>query len=361
MLIYYCWTNTLLINSLRLKNGNPEEQADLIVLMLPRISSNLVDHIEKNGCFRRVIRIQPPKDRIFGPFYTLFKFFRYRHYKQEIKRQLPADAQYDRIFSGALWSYTIILHDILREKKGNVPISLIEEGAANYGGTLTAYWCDPKGRQRDWLFRKLFYRDVYYHAAEAIDSMFLLCPEACLERGNLQLYSFPPADQTFEMLVKAFVKDADTAPYLERKVAVFLQPENKKDQKKSLQIIQTLANAYGPQQVIVRPHPDARNALDSCDLDPAIQVDRSNTPFELIMTQVDWTDKIMVSRASSCLFFPPFALQQQPRVFFMYELFSSGDEFLIQKLSQRLQLLYNDPKRVHIPADLQHFQQMLRE
>lgn len=361
MIAFYCWTDTLLMNSLRVKTGTmAAEQADLIVLMLPRVSERLVDRLEQTGCFRRVFRVQPPEDRLFGRFYKLFKLFRYRYYKQAIRNQLSGlSSRYDRLFSGGLWSYTIVLHDLMLENQPSLPIAFVEEGIANYGGMLSAMWCDPKGRKRDWLFRTLFYKNAYERAAQSADALYLLCLPACLEPGRLRLHKYPSSTAAFDALVKEFVQNEDALPYRSRQVVVFLQPEAEDDQRKTVQFIRALADAYGPDQMIVRPHPDDLHAMDRASLDPDIWIDRSRTPFEFTMTQVDWSDKVLVSRASSCMFYPLYAFQQQPQVYFMFNLYVSGDEFLIQKLSKKLQCLYSDPSRVRFPNNLADFQQML--
>ncbi len=361
MICYYCWTDTLLVNALKLKTGPmKEEKGDLYVLTLPRLSLPLVESIKALKCFQNIYLIDPPKDLLPGPAGKGLKLLIYSYYYQALRRQLPSPLpHYDRMISGGLWSYTIPLRDLLADESGKLPITLLDEGTAVYGGSLTAYWCDPKSRFRDRLFRRLFYRSSYDRATRSLEDVYLLRPDACLAPGNLKIKLLPFRTEAYEKLMDSVIREEDIAPYQDRKVSVYLQPESEADNRKTLAIIQALANRYGPEQLVVRPHPDSRTSWDSSSIDPAIIVDRKAVSFDCIFPQVDWSDKTMVSRASSCLFYPLFGLHQQPIIYFVYSMFSNGDEFLIQMLSTRIRELYSDPDRVRIPSDLESFKAML--
>ena len=58
MIAFYTWTDTLLMNAMRVKESSfPDEEANLFVLMLDRVSGELLDAIEESGLFSRVIRL----------------------------------------------------------------------------------------------------------------------------------------------------------------------------------------------------------------------------------------------------------------------------------------------------------------
>lgn len=361
MIAYYCWTDTLIINALKLKTDLlADEEGDLFVLMLPRVTPELTDRIRDMHCFRKVILIDPPRESLPKPFNKLIKLFRYKYYCNQLQKQLQdVDCCYDRMITGGLWSYTIPMRDLLAGNSGHLPVSLLEEGAANYGGYETAFWCDPKSRFRDKLFRRLFYRSAYDRAAAALDELYLTEPKACLNPGALKVIPFSFLTPAYEQLADQFTKAEDIAPYINRKVSVYLQPESRTDQEKTKALIRVLSQVYGPEQVLVRPHPDRREDWDASGLDPAIYVDRSTVPFECILPHVDWSDKVMVSRASTCLFYPQYGLKQTPYVYFIFNMFYSGDEFLIRKLSERMRALSEVPDHIRIPLSFEAFREML--
>ena len=62
MVLFYAWTNVLLLNSVNAKvNFFGEEKADLLIRSNSTLSQNLLDTIKKNGFFRKIYFVDMPR------------------------------------------------------------------------------------------------------------------------------------------------------------------------------------------------------------------------------------------------------------------------------------------------------------
>ncbi len=362
MIAFYAWTDTLLLNAYRIRTSDyAAEEADLIVLNLPRVSQRVISEIEKSGVFRKVIRIEDVHRGKRNVVQKALKMFSAKQYYQAISRQLTAieGSSYDLLFTGGLWADSLFLYQFMSRRNPDVRIALMEEGIVNYGGMRTALWCDAINRKRDFLFRHFFFAGIYSKGCAALKKLYLTEPAACLESGKLELCRIRQDAQAYRTLIAKLGDEAHAAPYQQRRVVFFMQPESEDDGRTTTEIVCALSRRFSAEQVIVRAHPDTHSVRMLKETCPGVHVDLCDAPFEAIADQIDWSDKILVARASSCMFMPVFCYGQQPKLYFVYKLFESGDRSLIGPMVDKVRTLYADENRVCLPESIHELQQML--
>jgi len=362
MIAFYAWTDTLVLNAYRIRMTDyAQEEADLIVLNLPRVSKSVISEIERTGAFRKIIRIEDVHRGKRNAVQKALKLFSGERYYRAVKCQLTeiADCVYNELFTGGLWADSLFVYRFMAEKNPDVRIGLMEEGVVNYGGMRTALWCDAINRKRDFLFRNLFFAGIYKKGCGALEKLYLAEPAACLKTGTLKLCAIRSDAPGYRALMEKLGDEEHILPYRQRCAVFFMQPESEADGMITAQIVCELAKRFGAEQVIVRAHPDTHSVQALKEACPGVYVDLCEVPFEAIAGQIDWSDKVLAARASSCMLVPKFCYGQQPQLYYVYKLFESGDRSLIGPMVKRMRELYEDADRVHLPESLDELQRML--
>lgn len=352
MLAFYVWTDTSLINSIKIKETYyKNEMADLFILDLPRVSRLLVDSVKELGIFEDIYWLQDPQDFIKKPLRRFSRILGGRYYYKHIAHQLETlkDKKYDLLFTGGLWANTLFLYKLFLKNNSGLQIAIVEEGTVSYGGTSTVFWCDADSRRRDLMFRYTLYIDIYRKACKAISSVYLSCPEGSIECGNIEKIPILACDEVMSRISSKFADEEYFNVYQKRQVVIFTQPESEEDICTTKEIIETFREAYGSKDIIVRIHPNQK--IDSKDLveNPDIYVDYGVVPFELMLSRVSWEEKTLIARASSCMFYPFYLKREEPRLYFIFHLYAEKNNQLISNLSERLTTLYTNTDRIQIP------------
>lgn len=366
-LAFYAWTDSLILNAVKVKLSNfPDYQADLFILELPRISRHLVRCLEKGGIFQNILWIKLPFDDLPPIRRKLSKIFLVHWYRTFYFSQLEQISKsYGTLFAGALWSETIMLFQYLRQYNPLIEIQIIEEGTANYYGIKAITRCDPLSPWRDKIIRRTRYIHVYEKAVRAITGMFLACPEGCLSKNRERLYPVLGHDSpAFRQLLSNCTAGLALEEYRSRRVIFFLQPEHGLDCKKTLRLVQAAALAAGPENIIIRPHPDSGDMIWQLKkvLPPEVYLEMAQFPFEYVLYTMGWQNRILISRGSSCLFYPRYILGQEPTVIFTNRLYDCGKKnvdampLLIEKLGE----IYKTSERVLCPETIDEFKKLLK-
>lgn len=362
MIAFYAWTDTLVLNALKIKQSDyPDTDADLIILNLPRVSRQIVEKIEEADVFRRILRIEDIHRRKRNAIQKAFKLLCGKQFYRALSAQLKdiESQEYDTLFTGGLWADSLFVYRFLANAKPSIQLMLMEEGVVNYGGARTAYWCDAINRKRDFLLRTLFYGKTYRKARKAISGVYLSEPEACLEKGTLELKKIRSDQPLLRELMKPLCDEQTIQAYMHRRVVFFMQPESQAHGEVTLEIVKALSERFGAQQVIVRAHPDTKSVQLLETACPGVYIDRCETTFEVLAGQIDWSDKVLAARASSCMFLPKFVLNQEPVLLFVYMLFDSGDRSLITPMTEKMRALYRWSDRVHVPRQIEEIRQIV--
>lgn len=369
-LAFYAWTDALILNAVKVKVTYFSDcQADLLILELPRISRDLVNHLEEAGIFQNVLWIKPPFDNVAPIRRKILKTFFVRQYRVCYFSQLQqASKSYGALFAGALWSETTMLFEYLRRYNPLLAIYIMEEGTANYRGIRAIARCDPLGARRDAIVRRTRYAGLYEQAAKAIAGMFLSCPEGCLEADGERIFPVSGYDSpVFCRLMAACTAGLALEEYRSRRVIFFLQPEYGPEWKCTLQILMAVIRSFGPENVVIRPHPDSGDRARRLkqELPCGIYWEAAAFPFEYVLYTTRWQDRILISRGSSCLFYPRYILGQEPTVIFTNWLYDGRKhekkrDNVMPLLIERLKKTYTASERVFCPETMADFHQFLK-
>lgn len=369
-LAFYVWTDSLILNAAKVKVTYFFDcQADLLILELPRISRDLVGHLKKQGIFQNVLWIKPPFNDVPPIRRKLSKVFLAHQYKIYYFAQLQQMSKfYSALFAGALWSETIMLFQYLKQYNPLLAIYIIEEGTANYRGIRATARCDPLSAWRDKIVRKTRYAGIYEEAGKAIAGMFLSCPEGCINGDGERIFPVSGHESPeFCQLIANCTAELALAEYRSRKVIIFLQPEYGSDWKCTLQIIKAVISAVGPENIIIRPHPDSGDMIRQLKkgLPSEVYWEGIQFPFEYVLYTTQWQDQILISRGSSCLFYPRYVLGQEPTVIFTNRLYDcrknrKKKDDVMPLLIERLKKIYKASERVFCPETIENFYKFLK-
>ncbi len=367
VLAFYVWTDTLILNAVKTKlNHFSDLLADLFILKLSRISWNLVHNLEKQQVFRNIIWIEPPFKDMVSIKRRFLKIFSYQQYKKNYFIQLKEITDsYTALFSGALWSETIMLFQYLKQYNSSIEICIIEEGTANYYGFKAILKCDPLNELRNKIIQKIRYSNIYEEVIYAVKKMFLACPEGCLDYVEKPIYPIGEYRLSkFYQLISNCVKNLSLEVYRSRRIIFFLQPEHLLDYKKTLILLRIIILIAHPENIIIRPHPDTMGKVNHLKkfLDPQIYWETERFPFEYVLYTARWETQILISRGSSCLFYPRYILGEEPIVIFTNQLYG-GIKKKREKMSllvEKLNALYHNSERVFQPKKIEEFKNILR-
>lgn len=364
MIAFYAWTDTLLLNAVNLKTGEfAAEQADLFVLQLPRVSPQLLQYIRQQHIFRNVILIPEPTEGADGLLHKIMKIFSGRQYYRMFEQSLSqvAGQQYRLLVTGGFWSYSLFMYRALARYNPQLELAFLEEGIASYAGEDMLLWCDPLNKPRSLLLHLLFYPGMFEAARRAAKTLYLYCPEACLSSRLLVVRPIGIYTPQTTALLAALGQQTDMDSYRTRSVIFFLQPETDADMERTAGWIRMASEEIGGEQILIKPHPDSVDRLESLQLAPEILIDRSRVTFESVLAQVDWSDKLLITKGTSCVFYPRYLLGQQPDVVFLFRQYPFDRlKDLIERLSARMRTLYHCPERVTVAQDAAQVRQAMQ-
>ena len=352
MIAFYTWTDTQILNALNLKTGTfPQEEADLFVLELARVSQPLLEQVRRQGVFRRIVRIPEPTDGRTGFVHVLAKLFSGPQYHAAFRNSvdLVPGEQYRLLITGGFWSYTVFLYRMLAKANPQLEVAFLEEGIASYDGASILYWCDPKSKLRSALMHLMFYPGMVGAAKRATKTLYLYCPEACMNRGQLTVLPMGPYTPQTLAVLQALGAHTDLDAYRTRPVIFFLQPEPDDELRRTVTWLNAAVKQFGGENVMIKPHPDSIDRLAALPLDPAVRVDTTRVSFDNILPQVDWSGKLLITKGTSCVFYPRYILGQEPDVVFLFKLYPHTRlKGLIERLALQLRAQYRNPQRVTV-------------
>lgn len=367
LLAFYVWTDSLILNAVKVKLSYFHDyQSDLFVLELPRISRELISQLKKQGIFQNILWIKPPFNDEPSIKRKILKTFLVRRYRMCYFAQLQQlSKRYSLLFTGALWSETIMLFQYLRQYNPLLKIYIIEEGTANYFGIEAITKCDPLSAWRDKIIQNTRYIGTYRKAVEAIAGMFLACPEGCLNKNEGEIFQISGHDSLeFRQLLSNCIAGLSLMEYRSRRVIFFLQPECGSEWKNTLCLIQIAIQSVGPKNIIIRPHPDSGNIIWQLKriLPSEVYLETEQFPFEFVLYTVGWQNRILISRGSTCLFYPRYILGEEPTVVFTNRLYDRGKKSkdIFPLLIDQLTTIYKNPGRVFSPETIGNFNKFLK-
>ena len=354
-LMFYGWTDYLLLNLSNTKDSHyPDRKADLIVFNLKRVSQELVDAIRDSGVFENVYILQPYRqDGITGFKNKLVRLMSgrkyYLYYANQLER-LIGNAKYHALFTGAFWSETLHLIRFLFMNSPRMEVNFVSEGTAIYQDVKVLQMCMPRGGIREAIFRRLHYARSYNKACKQVRNIYNYSPNG-VRSNELPLPQVCKSNSVGAIL-KQVATFADTNKYENARFYFFPSPRiaglvdmTEEDQR----IFGHLLEKATPQNVLVRLHPSSQKQ----DFRSAgAYLDTGAVMPEVVFSQVDMSEKVLVSPNSTALITPKLLFNKEPHIIMTHRLYKTHkikDWQRNEAFFKQILELYDDKRRVYAP------------
>lgn len=379
MLAFYGWTDILLTNLVNTKiNCFADENADLFVLNLDRVSRKFVGEIEKKGVFKNVFWItRPAFHKDIGPLtfpQKVIKLFfgerYYRCYKAQLE-QYCGNQSYDILFTGAFWSETLFLFRYFRRNQPNIRIHIVEEGTTNYSSPPGwQYQCMPTTKGREKLMRCIYYPFTWKKARASVSKMHLYSTEITRNDTTIAAEKLPPIDKANPICLDLLLRvesDSDASEYDKRSIyfisgSIIDGYENTFDE--TYRIIDSILQVAPKEKLLIKAHPAQASGTQSfaAQYEPEVYVDRRSFVFESIICEKDLSNKLFIARNSSVPLLMKTQLGKSNSAIYTYKLYdfySKKGESTMDVTSKDMLTLYS-PEKFCAPNTLEELEVQLK-
>ena len=270
MLAFYGWTDLQLINHVHVKAVCfKNEDADLFVLKIPRISKALLNEIIKMKVFSNIYELTPSQSaQSMNTAQKIWMLFSKNKLFKHYKMQLPIGKVYSEFFTGALWSDARYIIRNLKVTK----VNFVEEGTATYDGIEVLSQCMPRPGFKERLLRRIhFPRDSF-----ALGKIYMYKPEMCKSSCGLTITKLPiikAGSVVHNVLINT---EGDITPFKEAK-HIFIAGRG---EAPPLDL---------PPNTFVKFHP----------------ADKPSLPMEWVYAQVDMNQKVLIISSKSTAIYTP--------------------------------------------------------
>lgn len=379
MLVFYGWTDTLLLNLVNTKESFfPKEDADLIVLDLPRVSHKLVRAIEKSGLFRQVIWLErPPFHKEKGPLTTMEKVKKllsgekyYRYYCHQLEKNCK-NTSYRVLFTGAFWSETLFLYRYFRKKNLNLEISMVEEGTANYNSPPGwQFQCMPTQRFRERLMRLFYFPFTWQRARKHVRRTYLYSLDLRRSEQWLLATKLPeigPNTPVCEMILKTTIENEDLSAYRDKPVYYFANPlvSGYEDNfAQTNELLHKIVECFPEGWLLFKPHPQtlAEGEDNWEQWIKEMYVEHRQINMDGVMSALELDKKLLISRNSSAPLTARIKFGKEPSILFTYRLYDcyrQKGEHITDEMVEDLKTFY-PPEKLAVPDDMEKLQELIR-
>lgn len=380
MVLFYAWTNLVLINMVNTKLSHfPSEEADLLIRCSPTMSQELINEIVNKKIFLNVYYIDIPKiDHRKGIIGKIPKVRLLstkgdiRNYYARFVKYTLREKKYDKLISGGLWNDTIYLLNFLCKINESIEVEYVEEGERSYEGIGALNQVVVVGKWKEKIVQKYNVGMLWKkHRKNITNTIYLYRPERYVN-NKIIVKKIPVLSQDnpcYQILNKTIMHldESHFIWYEKRSVCYFanyLVPNYEDSYDFAYQIIDSIIKIVGEKQVILKPHTSSTaHRLEFADqYSDEIFVDRSVFLFEGMYTKADFTKKILIARTSSALLYPKVMFNQEPFIIFTYRLFNYYHQFgddLTDNYVKEMKKMYIDKSKVLVPNTLLEFEKML--
>ena len=371
-LAFYGWTDYLLLNLVSTKESHyPTEPADLFVFNLNRVSTELIDAIKESRVFENVYLIQPMhQSKLIGFANKIKRLFSgnkyYRYYAQQME-SFTGSTKYTIFFTGAFWSETLNIARYLFTANPEMEINFVEEGTASYLDTDYLYRCMPRGGAREKIYRYMHYRDSYRRAKRQFKYVYLYEPKLKASSDNVKRILPISELVTAERILRKVSDSVNIYPYSACKFFFFITPSRagQKDvHEESLTILESIMDSIKRSDVLVMLHPDIVGAeAESCrHRSKEMHVIASTVLVEAVFSQVDMSEKVLVSTNSTALITPKLLFNKEPHIIMTHRLFKIHkikDWKRNEAYLRQILMLYDGKKRVFAPCTIEELNEIV--
>lgn len=383
MVLFYAWSNTILINMLNAKiNCFKEEKVDLLIRCSPTLSREFVDEIKSSGVFENVYFIDMPrmnKNRgVFGKIPKLKMFGMkkaIKNYYIRYARENFAEKNYTCLLTGGMWNDTIFLLDALGRYNRNIKVEFIEEGERSYEGIESIQVTVVVANWKERIIKKYNEGSLKRKYKRNISNrLYLYKPERYEEKFRDTLIKLPQIleesnGKCFSILKKVADRLGDThlLYYEKRKVyyfANYLIPKYEPTYNTAYSIIDVLIKRMGKNRIVIKPHSSStEHRLNFAEeYEKEVFVDRDNFLFEVLYTKLNVNDKVFVAKSSTSLLYPMQLFGQEPYLIFTYKLFDYYHQYedeITEKYVNDLRAMYTSPEKIFVPNTMMELENQI--
>ena len=349
MIVYYVWTDIQLLNALNAKiNIHSGKSAALMVLMLKRVTPDLVDRIEALGEFVKVIRIQPPTD--FGEMprwkRRIRLFFYGNEYRSYFAKQIPRDNCSLFVTSG-YWSYALFVLEALYKHNPGLSVMLLDEGIGSYYRTL-ARACQiwPRSCIEERLTRWMYFGKFGKKAVHLVNGIMAYHPER-VRLECRQKITLPPLSQNIEMFRPLLELWRQRDEHMTAEAFLFSMPGLSAEDSAAEEKVWERLQEHCPESLRLI-HPDMQDDFVG--------------PFEAICARRDLSDCLLLGFCSTSMLYPQYFFTQEPYVMFLHNLMGAESGLSVREAQAYMDDLiasYSEPEKIMAPYSIAELDDML--
>ena len=381
MLVFYAFTDSQLINMCRIKASfYPHEKSVLIILKLPRMSSELINIC--SDYFDEIMFIEDPYVKYYQSVLVSELDLIMRKKKclstLFLKLNLYLDESVDRLFLAGFWRLGEYIAYYLSINNPTLSIAFVEEGIGSYFQSKRNLcffeYREKKIPKKYFVFLKyqlegLVILNQYHHRMlnylmDYVDFLYVNNPSACRYNDGFRIISiteFDKINNTIQKISEKYLSSIDISEYIERKVIYLVQGNLLGDNTCEI-VLNSLVNTFGGDNIIVKEHPEIKSNESLIKNiqklgEQNIYIDNRNISFELLCSHICLNDKIIITINSSGAYLPKFLEGCEPYVVLLYNLYSDSYAVEISDwLSLILSSSYNNKQKISTPKSIVEFE-----
>lgn len=253
-----------------------------------------------------------------------------------LRHYISLNEKYDVFFAANLNVFTKLVFHTIKNDKGcrvynkNIKFCLFEDGMSTYSKLFERYYKNCKYSQK---YTKLFYhpKTIYNNLSEiyAFDTNAFMW-----QTEGAELKAIPKidiADKDFIKTANAVFGYDDMSDTYDKKY-IFMEESFYADTgyNDDVELIEKIASKIGKENIMIKIHP--RNPVNRFEKLGYKTNKNTAIPWEVILMNNDFSDKILLTVASSSVMSPAFLFGQKIETYVMYELLNEKPKALVGDL-----------------------------
>lgn len=381
MIACYAWTDIQIINLLNVRASSfKNEKADLFVFMLKRINPKLLEIISQSNCFENIYKIPYVGDDVGHKFLwnvpyckgLLTTLYRKKYYADFYKESI-GEASYDYLLTPGYWGETLHLVRHLMKNNSGIKVAFVEEGSRHYSASSEVLCRNQLiGGKRQNLIKYIVLGKEFAKADMLPKQLFLYEPRARLSSIDLTIESIPKITKKNKICydcIDALRCGKHYEEYQNRDVYYFTGADNDQDEKYRCitnEILRCISEEVPQNKVLLKQHPT--------DIEPwkpdreqneiSIWVDPGSELFESIIPDVDITNKVLISKNTSCFFSAKYIFDAEPVLVYVYRLYSHRkpmEDYYMNLYVKGLRRIYREPWKVMDVGSMDELRECLKQ
>ncbi len=382
MVAFYCASNLGILNAINVKQMYyRDDKADLFIRFVGGTSYALVEAADESRVFENVFCINyPTVDETRGIMKrsslvrALLNGKKIQEFVNRYLDVLVKDKKYDTFLTLHMDAQAVHYAHYFRRSNKKLRIEFLEDGNASYLRTKKYLTHSIKGdmKWKRFLLKKMSEVCFYWRVRSNVtDRLYIYNPDQYdLKKGFTPMPLKMQTESTAVLERMAKKLDSSLILLYKKKMAVYIANEKTSAEPTydfAYGIIESIIDVVGT-SLIVKTHSNASTENREHfgeKFESKVYVDREVYLFESLICEIpDWSDKIVVMRASASAMLFKSWFDTEPYVILTFRLFPyygehgdpGGDEYV-----EILQEIYSDPNRIMVPNTMGEFEYMLKK